>query len=107
MLRFFDEDIEIFNVLSAAIVTGVMVLPVVASVCDDVLRAVPQSLRAGGYALGMTRFEVVKRDVVIDLKLVPAVEAQFLVVDEAGNPIKGANGSGGGGAARLEPTATP
>jgi phosphate transport system permease protein len=82
MLRFLDEDIEIFNVLSAAIVTGVMVLPVVASVCDDVLRAVPQSLRAGGFALGMTRFEVVK-DIVLPSALSGVLAAFILAFSRA------------------------
>ncbi len=55
---------EVFNALSASIVVGVMVLPMVASLCDDALRAVPQSLRQGAYALGATRSEVTTRVVV-------------------------------------------
>ena len=43
---------------SAAIVVGIMILPMVASLCEDALRAVPQSLRQAGFALGATRFEV-------------------------------------------------
>ena len=49
---------QVFNAASGAIVVGVMVLPMIASLCDDALRAVPQSLRHAGYALGATRFEV-------------------------------------------------
>ncbi len=52
---------EIFNALSASIVVGIMVLPTVASLCDDAFLAVPQSLRQAGLALGATRFEVSTR----------------------------------------------
>jgi phosphate transport system permease protein len=54
-------SIQVFNAASAAIVVGVMILPMIASLCDDALRAVPQSLRNAGYALGATRFEVATR----------------------------------------------
>lgn len=53
-----------FNAAAAAIVVGIMTLPMVSSLCEDALRAVPRSLREGGYALGATRFEVVAKIVV-------------------------------------------
>lgn len=49
---------DVFNAASAGIVVGIMVLPMVASLCDDALRAVPRSLREAGFALGATKFEV-------------------------------------------------
>lgn len=49
---------EVFNAASGAIVVGIMVLPMVASLCDDALRAVPAALRHGAFALGATRYEV-------------------------------------------------
>jgi phosphate transport system permease protein len=55
---------HVFNAASAAIVVGVMILPMVASLCDDALRAVPQSLREGAYSLGATSYEVTSRVVV-------------------------------------------
>ena len=55
---------EIFNGASASIVVGVMVLPMVASLCDDALRSVPASLREGAYALGATSSEVSTKVVV-------------------------------------------
>ncbi|MZH04338.1 MAG: phosphate ABC transporter permease subunit PstC [Nitrospinae bacterium] len=58
MLRSVLPDVQIFNAASAAIVVGIMVLPMVASLCDDTLRAVPDSLRQGAYAVGATPFEV-------------------------------------------------
>ncbi len=54
-------DIHIFNAASASIVVGIMVLPMVASLCDDALRAVPESLRHAAYAVGATPFEVSMR----------------------------------------------
>ncbi len=57
-------DIQVFNALSAAIVVGIMILPMVASLTDDAFRAVPNSLREGAYAVGATPFEVIT-DIVI------------------------------------------
>ena len=58
ILQTFFDQIRIFNAASASIVVGIMVLPMVASLCDDAIRAVPQSLRQGAYALGATPLEV-------------------------------------------------
>lgn len=52
-------DAEMFNALSAGLVVGVMALPLVASLSDDAITAVPQSLKDGGYAMGATKFEVI------------------------------------------------
>jgi phosphate transport system permease protein len=52
---------QIFNAASAAIAIGFMILPMVASLCDDAMRAVPESLKQAGYAMGATRFEVATR----------------------------------------------
>jgi len=49
---------QIFNAASGAIVVGIMILPMVASLCEDALRTVPQSMRQAAFALGATRFEV-------------------------------------------------
>ena len=57
-------ETHVFNAASAAIVVGIMVLPMIASLCDDALRAVPDSLREGAYSLGATSFEVTTRVVV-------------------------------------------
>ena len=51
---------QVFNAASASVVVGIMVLPMIASLCDDALRAVPQTLRQAGYAMGATRLEVAK-----------------------------------------------
>jgi len=57
LMRVFPET-QVFNAASAALVVGIMILPMVASLCDDAFRAVPQSLRDAGYALGATDYEV-------------------------------------------------
>ena len=64
ILRVVIPQTNIFNAASASIVVGIMVLPMVASLCDDALRAVPDSLRQGAYALGATHMEVSTRVVV-------------------------------------------
>lgn len=47
-----------FNALSPGLVMGVMILPMVTSLSEDALRAVPRALREAGYALGSTRLQV-------------------------------------------------
>ena len=47
----------VFNALSATIALGVMVVPIIASIADDALRAVPKDLRAASLALGSTQWE--------------------------------------------------
>ncbi|MEN3186232.1 MAG: phosphate ABC transporter permease subunit PstC [Atribacterota bacterium] len=58
LLRRFIPSIAGFNALSPGIVMGIMILPLVASLSEDAMQAVPLSLREGGYALGATKFEV-------------------------------------------------
>ena len=58
ILRGISEDIAVFNALSAAFVMGLMILPMVSSLSEDAMRAVPRSLREGAYALGSTKLEV-------------------------------------------------
>lgn len=59
MLQFFFEDVEVFNAASASIVIAIMVLPTIASICDDSLRAVPKTVKDGAYALGARKSEVI------------------------------------------------
>ncbi|MFI2855709.1 phosphate ABC transporter permease subunit PstC [Paenibacillus sp. JSM ZJ436] len=49
---------SLFNALSAGIAVGIMIIPMVSSLSEDAMKAVPKSLRHGAYALGATRFEV-------------------------------------------------
>ncbi|HXF65709.1 MAG TPA: phosphate ABC transporter permease subunit PstC, partial [Burkholderiales bacterium] len=50
-----------FNLLSAGLVMGVMIIPYVTSVSEDAMRAVPMALREGSYAMGATRFQTAIR----------------------------------------------
>lgn len=76
------ESTQVFNAASAAIVVGIMVLPMVASLCDDALRAVPSNLREGAYSLGATSFEVTAR-VVLPAALSGIFAAFVLAVSRA------------------------
>jgi phosphate transport system permease protein len=51
-------SISTFNALSASIAVGVMIIPMVSSISEDALSAVPDSLREAGYGLGSTKFDV-------------------------------------------------
>jgi len=53
-----------FNLLSAGIVMGIMIIPYVSSISEDAMRAVPMSLREGSYAVGATRFQTAVKVVV-------------------------------------------
>lgn len=64
LLRNFIPDIQVFNALSAAIVVGIMILPTIATLSDNALRAVPVSLRQAAYAVGATSYEVTTQVVV-------------------------------------------
>jgi phosphate transport system permease protein len=50
-------DIQIFNVLAAGLTVGIMCIPIVTSLSEDAIRAVPRALREGSYGLGASRFE--------------------------------------------------
>ena len=54
-------ELGTFSALSAGIVVGILILPLIASLTEDALRAVPRGLREGSYAMGATRWETVRR----------------------------------------------
>ncbi len=63
--RLFGFDVvEVFNLAAAGLVIGILVLPLVTSMAEDALRAVPMALREAAYGLGATRFETSVRIVV-------------------------------------------
>lgn len=55
MLQFVFPDLPGFSLLSAGLVMGIMIVPYIASLSEDAMRAVPMSLREGSYAMGSTR----------------------------------------------------
>jgi phosphate transport system permease protein len=72
----------VFNGLSAAIVMGIMILPMVSSMSEDAMAAVPRALREGAYALGATRFEVATQ-VVVPAAFSGIVAAFILAISRA------------------------
>lgn len=53
----FGEGMSIYNMLSAGLVMGIMILPLISSMSEDALSAVPRSLREAAYAMGATKLE--------------------------------------------------
>jgi phosphate transport system permease protein len=71
-----------FNVLSAGLVMGIMIIPYVSSLSEDAMRAVPMSLREGSYAMGATRFQTAVK-VVVPAALSGIASAYILGVSRA------------------------
>lgn len=61
LLRPLFDGIGIFNALSAGLVIGILIIPIVASLSEDALSSVPQSMRDGALALGATRTKVARK----------------------------------------------
>ena len=75
-------DLLVFNALSAGLVMGLMIIPMVSSLSEDAMLAVPRSLREAAYALGATRLEVASR-VVVPAALSGIVAAFILGISRA------------------------
>ena len=73
---------QIFNSASASLVVGIMILPMVCSLCDDAIRAVPEGLRHGAYAMGATSMEVSTR-VTLPAALSGVVASFILAISRA------------------------
>ncbi len=82
ILQGISEKIFVFNALSASIVMGIMILPMVASLSEDAMRAVPRSLREAAYGLGATKLEVTTR-IVVPAALSGIVAAFILAISRA------------------------
>jgi len=61
---FGENTVQIYNTASAGLVMGILILPLISSMVEDALSAVPISLREGAYGLGATKFEVATQIVV-------------------------------------------
>ncbi len=72
-------DVASESALAAGLIMGVMIIPFVSSLSDDVMNAVPQALRDGSYALGATKSETI-RQVVIPAALPGIVGAVLLAI---------------------------
>jgi phosphate transport system permease protein len=75
-------QVDYYNALSAGIAVGILCLPTVASLAEDALRAVPQSLREAAYGLGGTKFDVSTK-VVVPAALSGIVSAFLLAISRA------------------------
>jgi phosphate transport system permease protein len=58
VINFFVDGVSSFNALSASVVVGIMIIPMVSSISEDAMSAVPDDLRQAGYGMGATKFEV-------------------------------------------------
>ncbi len=56
-----QDNIGVFSALSGGIVVGLLITPLIASISEDAMRAVPRGLREAAFAMGATRFEVVRK----------------------------------------------
>jgi phosphate transport system permease protein len=74
--------VETYNALAACIVVGVMIIPLVSSLSEDVLSAVPRGLREAAFGLGATKFEVSTR-VVLPAALSGVFASFILAVSRA------------------------
>jgi len=81
-LKNFIPNIQIFNALSASIAVGIMVIPLVSSLSEDAMSAIPNSVRNGAYALGATKLEVVTK-IVIPGALSGIVSSFILAISRA------------------------
>jgi phosphate transport system permease protein len=104
---FGSDTVQIYNTLSAGLVMGILILPLIATMCEDALHAVPRSLREAAYGVGATKLETSVRIVLpaatsgiaaaIILGVSRAIGETMIVAIAAGagpkftfNPFKGA-----------------
>ena len=81
-LQKFFPELPGFNMLSAGLVIGIMIIPYIASVSEDAMRAVPNYMREGSYAMGATRFQTATR-VVLPAALSGIAAAYILGISRA------------------------
>jgi phosphate transport system permease protein len=82
LLQKIYPDLPGFNMLSAGIIMGIMIIPYVSSVSEDAMRAVPMALREGSYAMGATRFQTAVK-VVLPASLSGVIAAFILGISRA------------------------
>ena len=75
-------NIKTFNALSAALMVGIMTIPMVSSISEDAMSAVPDRLRQAGYGLGATKFEV-STGIVVPAAVSGIVSSYILAVSRA------------------------
>jgi phosphate transport system permease protein len=75
-------DVASESALAAGLVMGMMIIPFISSLSDDVMNAVPQSLRDGSYALGSTKSETIRR--VVLAAALPGIVSAFMLAISRG-----------------------
>ena len=81
-LRILFPSISPFNALSASLMVGIMIIPMVSSISEDAMSAVPDSLRQAGFGLGATKFDV-STSIVIPAALSGIVASYILAISRA------------------------
>ncbi len=81
-LKWFHDGFNIYNGMSAGIGVGILCLPIVTSLAEDALRAVPRSLREGALGLGSTKWDVTIK-VVVPAALSGIISAFLLAMSRA------------------------
>lgn len=98
-----QETVMVYNMLSAGLVMGVMILPLISSMAEDALHAVPGSLKDAAYALGATKFETAIQ-IVFPAALSGIVAAVILGISRAvGETMIVAIAAGSGPAFTFDP----
>lgn len=82
LLQQFIPDLKIFNALSPGIVVGIMILPMIASLSEDAMTSVPNSIREGALAMGSTKLEVALK-VVVPAALSGIIASVVLAISRA------------------------
>ena len=75
-------DLTTFNMLGPGIVMGIMIVPYIASVAEDAMRAVPMAMREGAYAMGATRFQTAVK-VITPAAISGIIAAYILAISRA------------------------
>lgn len=78
----FGNQVEVYNTLSAGLVMGIMILPLVCSMSEDALNAVPSALREAAYGLGATKLETAVK-VVLPAALSGIIAAFIIAISRA------------------------
>lgn len=82
LLKTFIPGLETTNILSPGIVMGIMIIPIIASLSEDAMHSVPNSMREGALALGATKFEVAYR-IIIPAALSGIISSVVLAISRA------------------------
>ena len=82
LLQKIYPDLTTFNMLGPGIVMGIMIVPYIASVAEDAMRAVPMAMREGAYAMGATRFQTAIK-VVTPAAISGIIAAYILAISRA------------------------